>query len=180
MNNDPTRRRAVGPHLALYSYQLDDSSALSQWAAQRRLVFGDIPLPKTRECPSGTGPPEIRLSTPAEASDWFRQVPGAVVFAWTLHDRSGTPLAVSASLFPTVMMAEREARNNQEFVEQLTLHVVPADDGVAWFGDHFGTPILFSLASYPARDPALRAATATIGLLPIASVAGYAVAADGP
>jgi len=180
MKNYPTRRRAVGPHLALYAYQLDDSSALSQWAAQRRLVVGDIPLPNTRAHPSGTGPPEIRMSAPAEAADWFGHVPGAAVFTWTLHDHSGTPLAVSASLFPTIMMAERDARTNQEFVEQLTLHVVPADGGVAWFGDRDGGPILFSPASYPARAAALRAATATIGLLPIASVAGYAVAADGP
>lgn len=97
------------------------------------------------------------------------------MFTWTLESHTREPLAVSASAFPAITVAERDARLVQEFAEDLTLNLsVDLGEGVTWFADRDGLPAVFSPRFYPDRVHALKEATVAVGLLPVASVAGYA------
>lgn len=73
-------------------------------------------------------------------------------------------------------MAERDARTIQEFVDQLTLHFpVAGGDKVNWYGQWEDMPALLSSSAHSSQEDAVRAATIAVGLLPVATVAAYAV-----
>lgn len=171
----PREQRRLGPHLSILVHQLADSSALSVWARERHRAVATGA--ERRQRIRKPGPPDIRFTNASEAFEWFGRTPRPTVFTWALQNQDGTSLAVSAAAFPAIMMAERDARTCQEFAEDLSLHFVDGD-GLTWFADRDGLPAIFSPRSYPSRESAIRAATVAVGLLKVATVAGYAVDAD--
>jgi hypothetical protein len=176
------KQRRLGPHLAILVHQLRESSALIEWARERRnaVAIQAASTLSSRQRRPKLGPPDIRFADASEALEWFGDAPRSTVFTWALQDRSGTSLAVSAAAFPVIVMAERDARTTQEFAEELTLHLVASADadGLTWFSEHDGFPVIFSPRSYPSREEALHAATVAVGLLTVATVAGYPFDAD--
>ncbi len=154
---------------------------LASWAVRRRLTIEPGTEPEEpRRAASQAGPPDIRFATTCDATKWFGRASRPTVFTWALHDHVGTQTAVSAWAFPAILMAERDARTIQEFVDQLMLHIVSDahTGGVAWFGERAGLPVLFSPEPYSNREDALQAATVAVGLLPVATVAAHAVNVD--
>lgn len=174
--------RRIGPHLAILAHRLDEPSAMADWMHGRRTALASTkePMSSPRRRILLPGPPEIRISDASEARKWFGHTSQPTLFTWALQSQNGESLAVSAAAFPAIMMAERDARTIQEFADELMLHFVPGagTDGLTWFADRDGLPAIFSPRSYDGRQCVLKAATVAVGLLAVATVAGYAVDAD--
>ncbi|QEO09938.1 hypothetical protein [Protaetiibacter larvae] len=140
----------------------------------------DAAEPAERPSELRFGPPEVRFTTAADAGVWFGPGLEPTVYTWTLTDPKGRILAVSATAFPVIRMAELDARRIREFAEELQLEftVDPDGRGIAWAGYRGGIAILSSAGWHADRTDALHEATIAVGLLAVASVAQGAILAD--
>ena len=167
-------------HIGFAAHLIDGPRSLASWSLHRNRIVTDAAEPADRSTEPRFGPPEVRFATAAAAAAWFGHLPEATVFTWTLADPKGQVLAASAAAFPAIMMAELDARRIQEFADELQLELVadPGGRGFAWVGYRDGVGILTFTAWHAERTDALQEATIAVGLLPVASVAQYAILAD--
>ncbi len=167
-------------HIGFAAHLIDGSPSLASWSLHRNRIATDAAQQADRSTEPHFGPPEVRFTTAAAAAAWFGHLPEATVFTWTLADSKGQVVAASAAAFPAIMMAELDARRIQEFADELQLELVadPGGRGFAWAGYRDGVGILTSTAWHAARTDALQEATIAVGLLPVVSVAQYAILAD--
>lgn len=165
----------TAPHIELAASRVH-SQTFAAWSAHRAAIAGG-PGATAGPCPTGeeSGEPVTRLASGQAAAAWFRGIVDPTAFLWALVDRQGERMALSASAFPALRMAESDARWHQEFADRIHIEFARTDEGVAWHGHGDGIPVLLSARWHPTRAQAIHAAGRAIGLLPVATVADYAV-----
>lgn len=162
--------------MSIVAHRVIRSGSLAEWSQLREAVLGDAHPAQPPDSRVGGGPPHVRLVDVSDAARWYGRVRNRIAHTWALCDGGGAQVAVSAWAFPTAVMAERDARTIQEFVDQLTLHFpVAGGDKVNWYGQWEDMPALLSSSAHSSQEDAVRAATIAVGLLPVATVAAYAV-----
>ncbi|GAA1740716.1 hypothetical protein GCM10009766_20240 [Microcella frigidaquae] len=171
--------RRLGPNLILLAHDLGVSVSLQEWTRRRRFSLADARPQAALASRIESSAPVVYFAEVADALRWFRGADSSIAYTWALEDGRGIHVAESSWAFPTIVMAERDARTIQEFAEDLTLHFITTEERhTLWNAERDRRPVLHSPEPYSNREDALRAATVAVGLLPVASVAAHAIAAD--
>ncbi len=169
----------MGPHLAMLAHSFQTGQSLNEWALRRLATVGESPSARRSHARGGSEPPLVRFADVQDAVRWFGGTQTPLAYTWVLYDSLGRRVADSAWAFPTSVMAERDARVIQEFVDQLDLNFVESHDrAFAWYAQLDGNAALHASTAYESRDEAIHGATVVIGLLPVATVAAHAVDAS--
>lgn len=171
--------RRLGPHIVLLAHDFGASPSLHEWTRRRKvsLIHSRPRVAQASRIESSV--PIVHFAEAADARRWFRDADSSIAYTWALEDGRGIHVAESSWAFPTIVMAERDARTIQEFAEDLTLHFITTEERhTLWNAGRDRRPVLHAPEPYSNREDALRAATVAVGLLPVASVAAHAIAAD--